>query len=351
MIEKKKVKPNMSSLIEKRSHQDERDSYHNLKLIGKGGEGSVYLVERSSDKKFLACKVLCNQVDGTPIEVRMLRDILPAHDKIIRLVEFIQSPLDTQLYFEYCPGGDLESLISSYHGRGNPFPEAFLWHVYVQLAEALAFIHYGYNAHTEDTDSHWLSVIHRDIKPGNILLRPNARWSLENGPYLYSTIVLADFGLAISAQTPNRAPHSNYLVGTSTWQPPEIPFASPKGDVWALGAVIHALATGYPPIAVMPLHWAQTEENWERWTKEARAREISSVRGHYSSAMESSMGMALKRCLSERATSYDLFIGLKQGLIDTKLQVFSSSESTASTKLATNNYDSVFLSDMISLVR
>lgn len=50
----------MSSLIEKRSHQDERDSYQNLKLIDKDKQESVYLIERFSNKSFLACKILYN---------------------------------------------------------------------------------------------------------------------------------------------------------------------------------------------------------------------------------------------------------------------------------------------------
>ncbi len=59
----------------------------------------------------------------------------------------------------------------------------------------------------------------------------------------------------------------------------------------------------------------------------------------------------LKRYLSEKITSYNLFINLKQRLIDTKLQIFLLSESTASIKLVINNYNSVFLSDIIVLIQ
>ena len=138
-------------------------------------------------------------------------------------------------------------------------PEGFIWHTYLQLAQAIAFLHDGYDPRNGDCrpPPNHRPIIHRDIKPGNIFLR-----NPKSGRY-YPNIVLADFGLATTKL--HSCQNLNDLCGTPHFQGPEIPIHSRAGDCWAIGAVIHHMCIGGPPIRrpppdMDPRYWATCPE-------------------------------------------------------------------------------------------
>ena len=289
----------------RRSRFDEIYNYRELRALGHGGNGSCFLLERRTDKALRVCKVIRGVTekgrDQMLREVHVLRDILPPNERILRAYEVIQNPRQCQLYFEYCDGGDLRHFIRFYKSHNTSIPESFIWHAFIQLSEALAFIHYGYDYRhgwTQNLPIDWQSVIHADLKPENVFLR------LPTRPWEYPSLVLGDFGAA------QFQPGCDY-VGTFQWMPPEIPSYSCKADVWSLGAIIHALAhLGLPPIAELPDDVPFTPANWQNWCCLAESREVAPLL-EYSVDLEDTMLEAMRWDVIDRYTSYEVLVSVR----------------------------------------
>ena len=228
----------------KRSRFDEVECYKQVGHVGSGGYGNCLLLQKKSNMTLRVCKIQKRSKSiSEPLEIEILRDILDDHPRIIRLHEAIMHTNTMQLYFDYCPGGDLFKLIVHYYNEWQSMPESFIWHAFLQISEGLAYIHHGYDRRQvcgPPPASEWQSIIHGDLKPENIFLGPPTP-----DTYGYPSLILGDFGLATIDERP--------VAGTWKWQPPEMPMTSMKADVWAVGAVIHALAhNGRAPLRPRP---------------------------------------------------------------------------------------------------
>ncbi|KAL9582544.1 MAG: hypothetical protein Q9212_003239 [Teloschistes hypoglaucus] len=255
-----------------RTDQQKQDTYDQIKTLGRGGQGTAHLLKSRTTGALLVCKVIYKEIKHHQDhfaykrgdELFFLRNALLPNPRIINLHSALTSSTQIQLYLEYCDGGDLSSLIRKFHHRYNHetrewdyyrIPECFIWHVFLQLAEALAYIHHGRDhrdSSTQPSNKDWLSVVHRDIKPHNILLRRNAAsanpaHAAAHNEEPYPNVILADFGMAIRARLPGSEPTSDQHCGTERFQPPEKPLHSQKGDVYSLGATICKLLTGDLP--------------------------------------------------------------------------------------------------------
>ena len=247
-----------------RSKFNEKDSFEELAEVGAGSNGRCVLLKRRCDKALRVCKIAHrikvrrNKYEDKPLEASILLDVLPKHDRILRLYDALVQPRTVQLYYEYYSHGDLYDLIRHHEKNMEFVPETFMWHAYLQLSEALAFIHTGY----DQTKSHslpvdWRPVIHGDLKPENIFLsapNPSSSNPLERE---YPSLVIGDFGLAtlVELQRP----------GTLVYQPPEMPATTKKADVWALGSIMHKMAHYEEPILPLPAHVQDTYENRMIW--------------------------------------------------------------------------------------
>ncbi|MCJ1450352.1 hypothetical protein MMC28_000683 [Mycoblastus sanguinarius] len=287
----------------KRSSFDEADSYKELRTIGHGGNGKCFLLERRSDQALRVCKVTRSRPHkGEPLEAKILLDILPQHDRVLRLYEVIHGLQTTQMYYDYWPGGDLHNLVAHYNDCGPTLlPESFPWHSYLQLSEALAYIHSGYDRKSLcGPPGDWIPVIHGDIKPENIFLGPPDKNAIEPLGQYYPSLVLGDFGSATL--------HPTQYPGTSLWQPPELPVSSKPADVWALGAVMHALAHGgKPPIGPLPSSVAHNSDNWHAWYMWPEARNPTTLCAKYSDELDLCVFEALEFDPEARPTSYEIF--------------------------------------------
>lgn len=281
-----------------------------LGLIGQGGNGQVHLVREKMSSELMACKILKSK-RSLDHEVRILADVLPSNDRILQFRKFLVTPLTAQVYYDYCDGGDLEVFTANYHSHKFAIPESFIWHCFLELSEAVAFLHYGYNRHEPQgtpPPTEWTAVLHRDIKPANILLRLPAdrRPSYERS---YPSLVLADFGHA--CLTPRTGlMHCNGLAGTLVWNPPETPLWSTAGDIWTVGAVISAMATdGTPPIFPFPSDRPRTLKNIEHWhlSPEARdPRKLARSPGTYSRDLQRVLSFLLRMDLRTRPSALRL---------------------------------------------
>ena len=167
-----------------------------------------------------------------------------------------EPPRKCHIIYEYCAGGTLRDLIPSRPAR---HPEAFIWHVFIQLAEALDAMHNLGPRH----------VVHRDVKPENVFLKseykPNCR---------FPTVKLGDYGSAFCEMPhPNMESHSTTLT-TPAYLAPEL-VCSLEGDIWALGAVIHELCHGFGPV----------KEEGENWKIDPNARKPKDLPSRYSDVL------------------------------------------------------------------
>lgn len=237
-----------------------------------------------------------------PEEVKIIKNILEKHPRLLRLYNFSYAPSQTVLWFEFCAAGDLSDLIKAYHtNHGLDIPESFIWHVYIQLAEALAFIHTGYDR-TDQRRPGWRPVVHRDVKPQNIFLRR------PTSSHQYPDIVLADFGLA----TTRTRSGEGGVCGSLLWQGPEIPIHSRAGDCWAVGACIHAMATGSPPISAAPRGVASRE-----WAEAPTARKVKDLTiNGYSTYLDDALYKVMRTNPNDRLTGRGLVKRVERGYED-----------------------------------
>jgi serine/threonine protein kinase len=192
--------------------------------------------------------------DNRPREVQHLA-FLPKCNRVLPLLGIemnVPTAGECSIFLEYCPKGDLRHWRQvEYEDKNNkPVPETCIWRLFIQLTQAISFLHDGLAAGGE-THEGWVPLIHRDIKPDNVLV-------VFNG-CTYPSFKLADFGCS-KFYDPSRTESG---CGTYIWQPPELPrIATPMADVWSVGAAVQYLALGYGPVADQA---AFKRKMWEEW--------------------------------------------------------------------------------------
>jgi WD40 repeat protein len=217
--------------------------FEDLTWIGEGGMGVVYQAWQKSPHKLVALKMIRTGTLASPAEVQRFRD---EADKVAELDHPHIVPVheageyDGLHYFtmKLMKGGSLEKHLSRF--ARDPKAAAGLL---VAVARA---VHYA----------HQRGILHRDLKPGNILLEWPAG---EAGPPVPH---VTDFGLAKRIEGDGSLTQSGAIVGTPSYMAPE-QAQSRKGvstaaDVYSLGAILYELLTGRPPFkAESPLETLQ----------------------------------------------------------------------------------------------
>jgi formylglycine-generating enzyme required for sulfatase activity len=204
--------------------------YTILGELGRGGMGVVYRAHRADLKKDYALKVILPGQDASVDAVaRFRREALAAaqlgtHPGIVACHDIGEA--DGKVYFamDFVEGTSLEELIDAgelTHRRAAELT--------AQAARALHFAH----AH---------GVVHRDVKPANLLVTPDGRG------------LVADFGLAMTQETGpegHRLTQSGMVMGTPAYMPPEQARGTltldARADVYALGAGLYECLVGRPP--------------------------------------------------------------------------------------------------------
>lgn len=201
------------------------DSFHIIKVIGKGSFGKVFLVREKATGKLHALKVLKkeyiirkNQVEHTKTERSVLEYI--RHPYIVGLTMAFQTTDKLFFVLDYCAGGEL-----FFHlGKVGRFPEDRAKFYAAQIILALEHVHS-------------LDVIYRDLKPENLLLD-----HLGN-------VKLTDFGLSKEGVS-DHSTGANSFCGTPEYIAPEVLLRQGHGravDWWSLGALLFEMISGLPP--------------------------------------------------------------------------------------------------------
>ena len=204
--------------------------YRITSVLGVGGMGSVYLARdmnfTETDRK-LAVKEMLNLNTDSNMRELMQRtfereaNILAAldHPAIPKIYDYFTSRDRAYLVMDYINGRDLEAIINLTPSF-IPFEQIKKWAL--ELCDVLDYLH-----------NNQPPIVFRDIKPSNIMVDHKGR------------IRLIDFGIAKNFQ----ANQKGTMIGTEGYSPPEQyrGEASPQGDIYALGASLHHLATRKDP--------------------------------------------------------------------------------------------------------
>jgi serine/threonine-protein kinase len=206
--------------------------YTLVRKLGEGGMGVVYEARHALLRRPTALKLLRKQEAEDPEaareasqrferEVQLTSQL--SHPNTIAIYDYGQNEEGAFYYaMEYIDGIDLDRLVRV----DGPLAPAHVIHLALQICGSLA-------------EAHARSLIHRDIKPSNLLVYERAG--------VPDTIKVLDFGLVKSLHGPIVSA-AHVLVGTPLYTAPEVlddpSRAGPRSDIYALGAVLHWLATG-----------------------------------------------------------------------------------------------------------
>jgi serine/threonine-protein kinase len=208
--------------------------YQLKELLGTGGMGEVYLAEHVLLRRPCAIKLIRPERAGDPTNLaRFEREVQATatltHPNTVEILDYGRAEDGTFYYvMEYLPGLSLEQLVS----RHGPLPAERVVHLLRQICGALQ-------------EAHAIGLIHRDIKPGNILV-------CQRGGR-YGVAKLLDFGLVRGhdLEEGQKLTQEGVLAGTPAYMSPEQAAGKSaldgRSDTYSLGAVAHFLLTGQPP--------------------------------------------------------------------------------------------------------
>lgn len=200
--------------------------YEVERVIGTGGMGIVLKAFDTELNRPVAIKVLAQHLAHSgAARQRFAREAKAAaavvHEHVVA-IHNVESDSDVPfLVMQYVPGESLQARID----REGPLPPKEIVRIGIQAAAGLAA-------------AHEQGVVHRDVKPANILL--------ENG---VERVLLTDFGLALTVDDASLT-HTGVVAGTPHYMSPEQANGKStdhRTDLFSLGAVLYFMATGHPP--------------------------------------------------------------------------------------------------------
>lgn len=202
-----------------------KDRYFITSLIQEGGMSYVYLAEDVINKKQVAVKIMKDETFSDPLNIaRFQREARACaalrHSNIVEIYDIDDYKGKPYIIMEYVESKSLKDLLIT---RGTFSPLEACDIVY-QLADALMHAH-----------EH--GVVHRDIKPQNVMMQ------YDGG------VKLLDFGIATITDAPNIT-QKDMVVGSVHYMAPEVlkgKGASPKSDIYALGITFFELLSGKQP--------------------------------------------------------------------------------------------------------
>ena len=212
----------------------ELDGFRIGECLHAGGMAHVYAVTYADARPSLFPMVMkvprmtagdgAENIVGFEVEWQMLQVLHGAHvPRLVASGDLLHMPY---LVMEHIPGQSLQQWLDARQAERTPVRVEELIRIGVATAQALQSLHAQ-------------NVCHLDLKPANLLLRPDGR------------VVLLDFGLSCHAHYPDLlAEQLRKAVGSPTWMAPEQVVGvrgDPRSDIFALGVILYEMATGELP--------------------------------------------------------------------------------------------------------
>lgn len=200
--------------------------YRLIKKLGVTTHSAVYLAERDTNKTKVVLKVLrhipevadsVGAFDRFLQEYELIADL--DHPNIVRIYDLGVSDDHAHIVMEYLDGGDLKQRVES--GVSEPVAVEYTR----QIASAIASVHK-------------VGILHRDLKPGNVMLRRD------------NSIALIDFGLAKRLRLEMEITGSGEIFGTPYYMSPEQGHGNEvdeRSDIYSLGVIFYEMLTGNKP--------------------------------------------------------------------------------------------------------
>ncbi|MFT3896054.1 MAG: protein kinase [Anaerolineales bacterium] len=211
-------------------------------LLARGGIAEVYLGEHVALQREVAVKILRNQYEDDPDllerfqrEARVVAKL--RHSNIVQVFDFDSIESRPYLVMEYVPGVSLSRYLHVLHGKNGRLELPIISRIITQVAHALQYAHES-------------GVIHRDVKPGNILLTSRTEKVMAGKPLPGDfEPILTDFGL-VRFLNSSRQTTTGVIAGTPAYMSPEQARGEPtdeRTDIYSLGIVLYELLTGHVP--------------------------------------------------------------------------------------------------------
>uniref|UniRef100_A0A2A4JFS8 cyclin-dependent kinase n=1 Tax=Heliothis virescens TaxID=7102 RepID=A0A2A4JFS8_HELVI len=199
------------------------DKYEQLAVVGEGSYGVVLKCRRRDTGQLVAIKKFLETEDDAAVrkmalrEIRMLKKL--RHDHLVNMIEVFRRKRRFYLVFEYLDHTLLDELEAAPGGLGEDTAKKHLY----QLLKGIDYCHQN-------------SIIHRDVKPENVLVSNTG------------VVKLCDLGFARALAAPGE-PYTEY-VATRWYRAPELLVAEhrygPEVDIWAIGCLFAEMLTGDP---------------------------------------------------------------------------------------------------------